>query len=431
MEIEHKKNKITKVKNSFHTICSYLDIKSLVTLRETSSEIKNLVDSRIAKLLLISPSFSPISYKLQNLAIKPQKNSDYMKLYSELSNSKIRSKIQKSDLKCSYASSIDYSQTPENLFNEDPTLFWGSKGHDNPNNSELINFCHKNGLLLNIKSLEIEFYREDTFEDGFNFFPSNEILIRVGLFEHKFDHEYGPFSVKDGMIEGEDKIKIELKGNNFLAKFFQIEFKGKPGMQKQDKKYYHAVKSLDLEGHQFDIKEGAEEILNVLEAYYEKREFIKSTVSEFYKVTFPTLYSKILKEKIEKLELKDFILGRGEEIINKLHLPAIKGMIREKYSFEVIFEYVNKSFGIKEDLRCMEFLKDKEVISEYLEWVLPRYGVLNQVESRMVVFRYFYTRLHEEFGEEKGVDKERFNQLVRIFFFGILIGLIHFFYLII
>lgn len=410
MEIENKSNMLIRVKHSFHTVCSFLDVKSLTTLRETNSEIKNLVDFRIAKLLLRNKRYSGISFNVSNMKM-PVKSTNYMQLYSELLSSEIRSKIDLKKLRCSYASSIDYSQTPENLLDGNKNTFWGSKGHDTPLASEFTNFCHEDGLLLDIKSMVIGFYRESDFEDGFDFFPSDEIIIRVGLFEHKFDHEYGPFNVKEG-LRNDDKIEIKLDNNKFLAKYFQIEFKGKPGLQKQDNKYYHAIGSLELEGHQFDIEKGSGQLTNILEAYYEKQDFIENTVSAFYKTTFPSLYSDVIRDNLEKLSLQSFILGNGDEIIQKLHKPTIDFMLENGYELETVFEYLNKSMVIKQNWDCMKFLDGKEILDKYVAWITSRYGIMNQIESRLIVSNYFYKRFFEEFGEERRVDKDRFNEIV-------------------
>lgn len=411
MEIEEKQNKLLQIKSSIHTVCSYLDVKSLVTLRQTCSDIKNLVDRRIAKLLLRNKNYSGISYSVKNFKL-PFKSENYMKLYSELSNSEIRSEINPKKLKCSYASSIDYSQTPENLLDGKDNTFWGSKGHDTSDASEYINFCHEDGLLLDIKKIEIGFYRENSFEPEFSFFPSNEIIVRVGLFEHKFDHEYGPFKVEN--ME-DDKFTIMLSENNFLAKYFQIEFKGKPGLQKQDNEFYHAVGSMKVSGQEFDIEKGAGEILGVMEAYYQKQDFIQNTVAEFYKTTFPSLYSETIEENLKKLDLRHFILGNGTELIQKLHKPTIEYMMDKGYELDVVFEYINKSMRVKNDWECMSFMKEGELLRKYIDWVMPRYGILYQAESRLMIYSYFYKPFYEEFGEERGVDKDRFNQTV-IFF---------------
>jgi hypothetical protein len=387
-------------------------------MRLTCKEVKVYVDKRITKLLLINQNYSGISYKVKN-AVFSQKNMDYLKLYSQLMGVEIKQELENNELVCTYVSSQDFNQSPMGLLNENPIKFWGSKGHDSPKVSEYVTFSHKDGYLLDIESVLLRFYRESEFDPPNDFFPAEELIIRVGLFEHKFDFQYGPFKL-DPLVE--DSIFISFKEQaGFLAKYVQLEFVGLPGLQMTDHKYYLAVQSMKLSGSQFNIKSLQEdnELVKVLVAYYKKQDFFNKTVFEYYKQTFPKVYEDFVQTVVKELTVEHFVLGDNHSIVSLLHKPALTFMVANDYPNQTIFEYINQSSDLKNDWECLSWIFEKpatpgedDAIVQYLDWIEPKYGMLNEFETRLIVEKHFFSIFKRENPNLVRVERSEFDRIV-------------------
>ena len=412
-------DKLLRSRISFYSFCSYLDLETLLKLRLSSKKVKSIIDTGISRILLINKNFSSISCKVDNLLLRSAKKSDYLQLYSKLKGSSIRSKITSGDLQFSYVSSVDYDQSAKCMLDGDHQTFYSSKGNASPDSSEFMTICLKHGSLINLNSLKIKFYTAAYFEETNNFFPADSIYVRMGLFEHGFEKEYGPFDVKGMLAAGnkEDKtVELCIGNETYLAKYIQIEFRGLPGLQLSDNKYYLAIEAFKMNGFKFQVKtQEADVLVDLIEAYYQKNQFFEKVVGEYYKSNFERLYHEVLKEKLENMNLREFVLGDVGSVVKTIHLPALEHMIENEFDEEIIFQYLLESNGLRDDPESYKFFENGgEKFKRYLRFLEPRLGNLNTSESRLV-FEIFYYKPFMDYYRDQNTEKlseEKFSTIV-------------------
>ncbi|CAI2361047.1 unnamed protein product [Moneuplotes crassus] len=140
------------------------------------------------------------------------------------------------------SSSHDYDQTIQRTLDSSQYNFWSSGGSGIVADTEWLLYKMKNGpsLISSVMIRPVRFW-------GSCYAPS-QVRFKVGFHKDQYHYTSPLFKVKN---EESDQI-FYCMPDLVVGTFIKVEFYGKPGMQRSDRRYYIALRNLSCQGYQLD-----------------------------------------------------------------------------------------------------------------------------------------------------------------------------------